>query len=71
MRVTERGQLTERFTKAIEQLGDNNLDIRLGGIYTLERIAKESEELHGPVMEILTCMVNPRAVSSKRRLAFT
>lgn len=58
--VTRRGQLTERFTKAIDQLGetdDNKLDIRLGGIYALEQIAKESKELHRPVMEILTAFL--------------
>jgi uncharacterized protein YjbI with pentapeptide repeats len=48
------GQLTERFTRAIDQLGSEKLDIRLGGIYALERIARESPEDHGPVMEILT-----------------
>jgi hypothetical protein len=41
--VTREGQITERFTKAIEQLGatrddgEKNLEIRLGGIYALER----------------------------------
>jgi uncharacterized protein YjbI with pentapeptide repeats len=60
LEVTERGQLTERFTKAIDQLGqtaEDKLDIRLGGIYALEQIAKESKELHGPVMEILTAFL--------------
>src|SRR5262249_12247749 len=50
--VTRRGQLTERLTKAIDQLGqtaEDKLDIRLGGIYALEQIAKESAELHQPV----------------------
>jgi len=58
--VTRRGQLTERFTKAIEQLGqtdENKLDIRLGGIYALEQVAKESVELYQPVMEILTAFL--------------
>ena len=31
--VTERGHLTDRYTKAIEQLGSTTLDVRLGGIY--------------------------------------
>jgi hypothetical protein len=58
--VTRRGQLTERFTEAIDQLGqtaEDKLDIRLGGIYALEQVAKESAELHGPVMEILTAFL--------------
>jgi hypothetical protein len=48
------GQLTERFTRAIDQLGSEKLDIRLGSIYAQERIARESQEDHGPIMEILT-----------------
>ena len=46
LRVTEQGHITERYTKAIEQLGSDKLDIRLGGIYALERIAVDSERDH-------------------------
>src|SRR3712207_3973288 len=42
--LTRQGQITERFTRAIDQLGHDRTEIRLGGIYALERIAKESEE---------------------------
>ena len=35
--------------------------IRLGGIYALERIAKDSEKDHGPIMEVLTAYVRERA----------
>ena len=35
-RLTEQRQLTGRYTKAIAQLGDDKLDIRLGGIYALD-----------------------------------
>jgi hypothetical protein len=41
--VTERGQVTDRYSKAIEQLGSDTLDVRLGGIYALEQIAKDSD----------------------------
>src|SRR5258708_10888622 len=54
--VTRRGQLTERFSRAVEQLGqtgEDKLDIRLGGIYAMEQIAKESAELQGPIFEIM------------------
>ena len=50
-------QITERFTRAIDQLGNPNLEIRLGGIYGLERIANESEKDYWPIMEILTAYV--------------
>lgn len=55
LRLIREGQITERFTKAIDQLGnETRTEIRLGGIYALERIAKESEEDYWPIMEILT-----------------
>jgi uncharacterized protein YjbI with pentapeptide repeats len=55
------GQITERFTRAIDQLGDEKLDVRLGGIYALERIAKSSIDDHGPIMEVLTAYVREHA----------
>jgi uncharacterized protein YjbI with pentapeptide repeats len=56
------GQLTDRFTKAIEQLGHKEqLDVRLGGIYALERIARDSKEDHPQVVEVLTAYVREHA----------
>jgi Pentapeptide repeats (8 copies) len=55
------GQLTDRFTKAIEQLGHKELDVRLGGIYALERIARDSREDHPQVVEVLTAYVREHA----------
>jgi hypothetical protein len=40
-RLNSRGQMTDRHTKAIKQLGSDNLDV-LGGIYALEHIAVDS-----------------------------
>ena len=57
LRTTQEGQITDRFTKAITQLGDTNLAIRLGGIYALERIAEDSASDHWSVMEVLTAFV--------------
>jgi hypothetical protein len=69
LELTEQGQITERFTRAIDQLGatddDGNprLEVRLGGIYALERIDKESPEraYHSTVMEVLTAYVRENA----------
>src|SRR5215217_959764 len=36
--------ITERFTRAIEQLGSDKLEVRLGGIYALEQIADDSPQ---------------------------
>ena len=38
------GQITERFTRAVDQLGNEKMEIRLGGIYALERISRESKK---------------------------
>lgn len=40
--ISREGQITERFTRAADQIGSKNVDVRVGGIYALERIAKNS-----------------------------
>ena len=59
--VAREEQITERFTRAIEQLGSEKLEVRLGGIYALERIARDSERDHWPIMEVLTAFVREDA----------
>jgi uncharacterized protein YjbI with pentapeptide repeats len=53
-------RITESFSKAVEQLASDKIEARLGGIYTLERISRESEAEYWPVMEILTAFVRER-----------
>ena len=55
--LTEQGQVTDRYTKAIEQLGSDKPDLRIGGIYALERIARDSARDHPTVMEVLTAFI--------------
>ena len=57
LELTEQGQVTDRYTKAIEQLGSDKLDVRIGGIYALERVARDSSRDHDTVMEVLTAFV--------------
>ena len=61
--LTQQGQITDRYTKAIEQLGVEKLDIRLGGIYALERIAVDSKRDHPTVVEVLSAFVREHASS--------
>ncbi len=66
-RIAEEGNITDRFSKAIEQLGSTKLDsggktvpnfeVRLGAIYALERIAHDSERDHWPIMNVLSAYV--------------
>ena len=53
--------VTDRFAKAVEQLGSQDIDVRLGGIYSLERIAKDSPKDHWTVMEVLTAYVRNKS----------
>jgi hypothetical protein len=67
-RITQEGQITDRFSKAISQLGDPKLEIRLGGIYALERIAKDSEKDHWTIMEVLTAYVREHSPRSQEQM---
>jgi uncharacterized membrane protein YeaQ/YmgE (transglycosylase-associated protein family) len=72
LRLTREGQITERFTRAIDQLGKTaehegkhdvkHLEVRLGGIYALERIAIEApSDYHWPIMQIFTAYLQAHA----------
>ncbi len=54
---SENAQLTDRFMRAVDQLGNEAADIRLGGIHSLERIARDSPRDHPAVMEALAAFV--------------
>ena len=51
------GQVTGRYAKAIEQLGSEKLDVRIGGICALERVARDSATDHPAVMEMLAAFI--------------
>jgi hypothetical protein len=49
--------VTDRYTKAIEQPGSGKLDVRIGGIYALERIVHDSRWDHPTVLEVLAAFI--------------
>ena len=51
--ISEQSQITERFSKAVELLGHEDVSVRLGAIYALERIARDSPRDHWTIMETL------------------
>jgi Pentapeptide repeats (8 copies) len=55
--LSREGQVTDRYTKAVEQLGSDKLDVRIGGIYALERVARDSARDHAAVIEVLTAFI--------------
>lgn len=60
-KTAEQGHITDRFTKAVEQLGSEKMAVRLGGIYALERLSRDSPEDHWTIMEVLTAYVRDNA----------
>jgi len=47
-KADQQRRITESFSKAIEQLGSDKLEVRVRGIYALERISRESPATTGP-----------------------
>jgi hypothetical protein len=68
--LTRQGQASERFTRAIDQLGSSRVETRIGGIYGLDQIADQAPENTGPVGEVLLAWLNgrPRPGSSRTPL---
>jgi hypothetical protein len=60
-RLSREGHVTDRYTKAIEQLGSERLDVRLGAIYALERIMIDSARDHPTIVEVLAAFVRELA----------
>lgn len=65
--ISQESHYTELFTKAVEQLGavrevpgkesEPALETRIGAIYSLERLAKDSERDYGPIIETLATYI--------------
>jgi hypothetical protein len=59
--ISREGQITERFTRAVDQLGSDNVDVRIGGIYALERIATNSPADRTAIQYLLGAFVRNHA----------
>lgn len=60
--LSRRGQVTDRFNKAVSQLASDKLEERLGGIYALEHVMAESPADHTTVLAILCAFVRTRTL---------
>jgi hypothetical protein len=67
LEAAREGQITDRFIRAVDQLGATDKDgepareIRLGGVYAMWRIARDSPEDYKPIREILNDYVRRNA----------
>jgi len=64
IQVNREGQVTERFSRSVEQLGHKRSGVRIGAIYALEHIANDSQPDRQTVLEVVTAYIREHA---KRR----
>ncbi|MGN5634749.1 pentapeptide repeat-containing protein [Streptomyces sp. AC154] len=52
LRATQEGYVTDRFSRAVDQLGSDKLDVRIGGLHALWRIAEQSTRNREAIISI-------------------
>ncbi|MDH6123182.1 pentapeptide repeat-containing protein [Kitasatospora sp. GP82] len=61
--------MTDRYIKAIQQLGSSQLSVRIGGVYALERIMHDSPADHAAIVEVVIAFIREHAtVPSEEQL---
>ena len=69
-RVNQQGYVTGRYKDAVAHLGEDKLAVRLGGIYALERLMKDSSDDQPTILEVLAAFIRqPPADSSLPELS--
>lgn len=65
-KLAEDRLVSERFAKAIEQLGnEDSIHIRLGGIYSLGRLAEDSDGMRQTVLDVLSAFIREKHPKAK------
>ncbi|WP_333738568.1 pentapeptide repeat-containing protein [Streptomyces sp. IBSBF 2806] len=59
--IAEQGQITSRFNAAIEHLGSQSVNVRLGGIYALQRILQDSPRDRSSIVQVLCAYLRQNA----------
>ncbi|MYD85839.1 MAG: pentapeptide repeat-containing protein [Acidobacteria bacterium] len=68
--IAQRGLWNERYQKGAEMLGSDVLSVRLGGVYALDRLAREHPtEYHVPIIQLFCAFVrNPAGKQTEKEL---
>ncbi|MFG3398756.1 pentapeptide repeat-containing protein [Streptomyces parvus] len=59
--LAKEGQITDRYTAAVGNLGEDKMDVRLGGIYALQRIMQDSHRDQPTITNVLATYVRTHA----------
>ncbi len=62
--LQRQGQLADRYTKAVEQLGSNRSSVRIGGIYGLKQAVYADHDYAGIVTHVLNSYLRDHAATS-------
>lgn len=65
-RLSRRGQFTERFTKALERLAEQDLYLKVGAIHALEHVSADSRAHRENVTEVLLSFVAKHSRERRR-----
>ncbi|MFD5899821.1 pentapeptide repeat-containing protein [Streptomyces sp. NPDC060366] len=63
--LTRKGQVTDRYNTAVGDIGEDSLEIRLSGIYALQRIMEESPHDQPSIINILSAYIRNHAKEPK------
>jgi hypothetical protein len=67
LEATEEGQITDRYIRAVEQLGSKTIDVRLGAIHSLERLAQDSSRDRVTIATVMAAYVREHDPKPKKR----
>ncbi|UXY24231.1 pentapeptide repeat-containing protein [Streptomyces cynarae] len=63
------GQVTDRYTAAVANLGDTAEEVRIGGMYALQRIAQDSPRDAPTVVQVLSAYVRSHTPDARKSTA--
>jgi hypothetical protein len=66
LQLADQGQITDRYNAAITNLGSPSIEVRLGGIYALQRLMEDSPRDQSTVIAVLCAFVRDRTESAAR-----
>jgi uncharacterized protein YjbI with pentapeptide repeats len=69
LNLTEQGQVTDRYTRAVEQLGHEKAPVRLGALYSLEHLAQDNPQYRQTVVDVFCAYLRmPYTLSAETAL---
>jgi hypothetical protein len=64
--LNRQGHVTDRYTSAVSQLGDPSVHVHIGGIYALERIARDSSRDRETIIYVLGAFIREQSKAARQ-----